>query len=181
MPTLNTAPIDARTASTEKGSVQSSMRMIPVAPVASAVRIMVPRLPGSRTRSSAIHNGGTAAADSALAVSDGRSGVSQRCSKAPSTICGLSLRLIRPRSASVIGKARPPSCSNAARRGLTWRSFSRPARKASRCKRQPSETASVQIRVPSARNKPVWRRNLRSCNARRRFTSALPALVIGSI
>ena len=103
-----------------------------------------------------------------------------RSEEAPRTISGLSLRLIRARSHSAIGKARPPSRSCASRSGRTCLSFSRPARKARRCSRQPSDTASVQIRVPSARNQPVWRRYFRSCNARRRFTSAFAALVIGS-
>ena len=152
--------------------MQSPTRITPSAPVASAVRMMVPRLPGSRTRSSATHRGEPRP--------DLASGVVRRCSKAPRTICGLSLRLIRPSRDSVIGRARPPSRSSASSSGRTCRSFSRPARKARRCSRQPSDTASVQIRVPSARNQPVWRRYFRSCNARRRFTSAFAALVIGS-
>ena len=42
------APMDARTASTEKGSAQSSIRIRPPAPTASPVRRIVPILPGSR-------------------------------------------------------------------------------------------------------------------------------------
>ena len=45
----------ARTVSSENGSVVSPTRITPLAPTASAVRMTVPRLPGSRTRSSATH------------------------------------------------------------------------------------------------------------------------------
>ena len=54
---VNTAPIDARTASTEKGSAQSSIRISPPAPTASPVRRMVPMLPGSRRAWAQIHKG----------------------------------------------------------------------------------------------------------------------------
>ena len=46
-------PIVARTASTENGSTVSPTRITPSAPTASTVRMMVPRLPGSRIASSA--------------------------------------------------------------------------------------------------------------------------------
>ncbi|MNT89414.1 hypothetical protein D3C72_2301320 [compost metagenome] len=57
MVTAKTEPMVARTASTEKGSTQSPIRMTPPQPAESAVRMMVPRLPGSRTCSSATQQG----------------------------------------------------------------------------------------------------------------------------
>jgi hypothetical protein len=57
MPTAKTEPMVARTASTENGSTQSPIRMTPPQPAESAVLMMVPRLPGSRTCSSATQHG----------------------------------------------------------------------------------------------------------------------------
>ena len=51
--TAKIEPMVARTVSSENGSVVSPTRMTPLAPTASTVRMTVPRLPGSRTRSSA--------------------------------------------------------------------------------------------------------------------------------
>ena len=51
--TAKIEPMVARTVSSENGSVVSPTRMTPFAPTASTVRMTVPRLPGSRTRSSA--------------------------------------------------------------------------------------------------------------------------------
>jgi hypothetical protein len=66
------APIDARTASTEKGSALSSIRISPPAPVASPVRRMVPMLPGSRSAWVTIHSGAAARSIAASDVSGWR-------------------------------------------------------------------------------------------------------------
>src|ERR1044072_175284 len=57
MACVNKAPIEVRTASTEKGSAQSSIRISPPAPTASPVLRMVPRVPGSRSACATIQSG----------------------------------------------------------------------------------------------------------------------------
>ncbi|MCY1557936.1 hypothetical protein D9M68_948280 [compost metagenome] len=93
----------ARTVSSEKGSVVSPTRMTPEAPAASAVRMIVPRLPGSRTRSRAIQ------------VSPGFGWISrngfQRLSKMPTTICGLSRRVIEEITFSLTSSTSPPEAT----------------------------------------------------------------------
>ena len=63
------------------------------APTASAVRTMVPRLPGSRTRSSAIHSAPGTAAIPAVR--------SHFCPNTPTAICGLSRRVMAPSTFSL--------------------------------------------------------------------------------
>ena len=61
--TAKIEPIVARTVSSENGSVVSPIRITPFAPTASTVRMTVPRLPGSRTRSSATQTSPSCGAD----------------------------------------------------------------------------------------------------------------------
>ena len=98
---VNTAPMLARTASTENGSAQSSSRISPPAPTASPVRSIVPRLPGSRSAWATSQIGARARSIRASAVSNS--------ANTPATACGLSLPVILARISSSVSITSPPS------------------------------------------------------------------------
>jgi hypothetical protein len=98
--TANTDPMVARTVSIENGSTVSPIRITPEAPAASAVRMMVPRLPGSRTRSSATQ---VSPGAGEIAPSD-----ASFWSKTAITACGLSRRVIAVSTFSLTSKTSPP-------------------------------------------------------------------------
>ncbi len=152
----------ARTASTEKGSQQSPTRITPPQPAESAVRTMVPRLPGSRTACRATQQGAAAGSRSSNAV--------KVWAKTPITVCGFSRRETFSRISRVTSTTSPPAllAASAARCSRGWPAASGP------CSRMrgawPVSIASVTIFSPSARNRPLSSRSLRMCRARTAFT-----------
>ena len=75
---VKTAPIEARTASTENGSALSSTRISPPAPTASPVLRMVPILPGSRSAWATIQMGAWSRSIRSSAVSGDAIGAEQQ-------------------------------------------------------------------------------------------------------
>jgi hypothetical protein len=141
-----------------------------LAPTASVVRTMVPRLPGSRTASSATQT----------SLPTGRiasTGVS-RCSKTPSTVCGLSRRLIFSSTASLTAIALPPLAWAVATSRCTNGWFATALAWTSVRTVQPASTASATSFSPSARNSPDSLRFLASASPRISLTTGLARLVM---
>ena len=153
----------ARTASTEKGSVQSSIRIKPPAPTASPVRRIVPRLPGSRSRSATIQRSAELRFKSASGVS--RSGYT------PMTACGLSFPDSLARMSLLVRNTSPPAASVAAESFTTSGCAALSDANQSISGTTPASSASVRMRKPSARNRPSARRCFLSRSDLTRLTS----------
>ncbi|VWX52310.1 hypothetical protein NOVOSPHI9U_40756 [Novosphingobium sp. 9U] len=164
------APMLARTASTENGSAQSSIRMRPPAPTASPVRSMVPRLPGSRSACATSQIGAAARFSRARLVSNS--------ANTPATACGFSLPVTLARISSSISMMSPPAAFTDASSSLSSGCDGRPLAMTRISGSRPHSRASVRRRRPSARNLPSRRRCFFSRKERRNLTVGLEKPVI---
>ena len=167
--TVKIAPMLARTASTEKGSTHSPIRINPPAPIASPVRRIVPRLPGSRSRSATSQMPDVARSSRVRSVGSS--------SNTPRTVCGLSLPDSFVRMSPVVSIASPPDASTA-RISAASSGCAVPDAKNNRRGSRPVSRASVRMRNPSARNRPASRRCRLSRRSRTSRISGLEKAVI---
>ena len=170
--TAKIEPMVARMASRENGSAHAPTRITPRAPSASTVRTMVPRLPGSRTSSSASQT-------SASPPAAGSGGSLQRCWKTPIIVCGLSLPESFSRTAALTSRHSAPAFKAPSTSPLAMPLVALPARNAKVWGVKPISRAVTMMEVPSATNSPVSLRVLRISSARIAFTRSLVRLVIG--
>ena len=147
----------------------SPTRMTPFAPTASTVRMTVPRLPGSRTRSSATQ---TSPSLGLMSLSG-----TKRWPNTPTTACGLSRRVIAVMTFSDTSSTSPPA---ARVRAATFSMAGLPRpdlAKISVLIVQPRSSASMTSFRPSAMKAFCWSRNFFSASDLMSLTSGLARLV----
>ena len=167
---VNTAPIEARTASTEKGSAQSSIRISPPAPTASPVLQDRADIAGiaQRLRDDPERRRRPVDPRRARCRAGGRR-------RAASADCPC--RSSCERMSALVSIASPPAASVAAMISAASGCCAPSAEKATISGSRPLSRASVRIRSPSARNSPSARRAFLSRSQRSRLTVGLEKAV----